>query len=98
MEGWFRCPPDLELALEGKQTYRYRFARPVDLWIGNIGDGDPLVPNGHQGDRESVASGIGARDPSNVTETLEFNEHVAFEVYAAPVQESDDYFRALLNT
>ena len=41
------------------------------------------------------ASGIGARDPSNVAGTLEQNEHVAFEVYAAPIQESDDYFRAL---
>ena len=26
---------------------------------------------------------------------MEQNEHVAFEVYAAPVQESDDYFRAI---
>lgn len=41
------------------------------------------------------AFGIGARDPSNVPGTLEHNEHVAFEVYAAPVQESDDYFRAI---
>ncbi len=41
------------------------------------------------------ASGIGARDPSNVAGTLEQNEHVAFEVYAAPIQESDDYFRAI---
>jgi hypothetical protein len=41
------------------------------------------------------AFGIGARDPANVTATLEQNEHVAFEVYAAPVQESDDYFRAV---
>jgi hypothetical protein len=41
------------------------------------------------------AFGIGARDPSNVAGTLEQNEHVAFEVYAAPVQESDDYFRAV---
>jgi hypothetical protein len=43
----------------------------------------------------SPASGIGARDPANVGGTLEQNEHVAFEVYAAPVQESDDYFRAM---
>jgi hypothetical protein len=43
----------------------------------------------------AAARGVGARDPSNVSGTLEFNEHVAFEVYAAPVQESDDYFRAL---
>jgi hypothetical protein len=41
------------------------------------------------------AFGVGARDPSNVTDTLEQNEHIAFEVYAAPVQDSDDYFRAL---
>ena len=41
------------------------------------------------------ASGIGARDPANVAGSLEQNEHVVFEVYAAPVQESDDYFRAL---
>lgn len=41
------------------------------------------------------AFGIGARDPANVSATLEQNEHVAFEVYAAPIQESDDYFRAL---
>ncbi len=41
------------------------------------------------------AFGVGARDPSNVLETLEQNEHIAFEVYAAPVQEADDYFRAL---
>lgn len=41
------------------------------------------------------AAGIGARDPANVAGTLEQNEHVAFEVYAAPLQESDDYFRAI---
>jgi hypothetical protein len=41
------------------------------------------------------AFGIGARDLGNVAETLEQNEHVAFEVYSAPVQEADDYFRAL---
>jgi hypothetical protein len=41
------------------------------------------------------AFGIGARDPANVAGTLEQNEHVAFEVYASPVQESDDYFRAI---
>jgi hypothetical protein len=41
------------------------------------------------------AAGVGARDPSDVAGTLEQNEHVAFEVYAAPVQEADDYFRAL---
>ena len=41
------------------------------------------------------AFGVGARDPLDVAGTLEQNEHVAFEVYAAPVQEADDYFRAL---
>jgi hypothetical protein len=41
------------------------------------------------------AFGVGARDPTDVPGTLEQNEHVAFEVYAAPVQESDDYFRAV---
>ncbi len=41
------------------------------------------------------AFGVGARDPANVAGTLEQNEHVAFEVYAALVQEADDYFRAL---
>jgi hypothetical protein len=41
------------------------------------------------------AFGVGARDPANVAGTLEQNEHVAFEVYAAPLQEADDYFRAL---
>jgi hypothetical protein len=41
------------------------------------------------------AFGVGARDPEDVSGTLEQNEHVAFEVYAAPVQEADDYFRAL---
>src|SRR5436190_284586 len=39
--------------------------------------------------------GVGARDPVDVPGTLEQNEHVAFEVYAAAVQESDDYFRAV---
>jgi hypothetical protein len=41
------------------------------------------------------AYGVGARDPAHVTDTLEQNEHVAFEVYAAPVQDTDDYFRAV---
>jgi hypothetical protein len=41
------------------------------------------------------AFGVGARDPADVAGTLEQNEHIAFEVYAAPVQEADDYFRAL---
>ena len=38
------------------------------------------------------ASGVGARDPEDIAGTLEENEHIAFEVYAAPVQESDEYF------
>ena len=41
------------------------------------------------------ALGAGARDPDNVAETTEHNLHVSFEVYAAPVPESDEYFRAL---
>ena len=41
------------------------------------------------------AFGIGPRAPLNVAGTLEQNEHLAFKVYAAPVQEADDYFRAL---
>jgi hypothetical protein len=41
------------------------------------------------------ALGVGARDPSNALATVEQNEHVAFEVYSAPVQDADDYFRAL---
>jgi hypothetical protein len=41
------------------------------------------------------ASGVGARDPADVVGTLEENEHIAFEVYAAPVQEAGDYFRLL---
>jgi hypothetical protein len=39
--------------------------------------------------------GVGMRDPRQPAATLEENEHAAFEVYAAPIQESDDYFRAL---
>jgi len=39
--------------------------------------------------------GVGARDPKKSADTLEENQHAAFEVYAAPIQESDDYFRAL---
>jgi hypothetical protein len=41
------------------------------------------------------AFGVGARDPADVARTMEQNEHMAFEVYAAPVQESDDYFDAI---
>jgi hypothetical protein len=39
--------------------------------------------------------GVGARDPADVPGTLEQNEPLAFEVYAAPLQESDDYFCAI---
>jgi hypothetical protein len=39
--------------------------------------------------------GIGARDPQMAVQPLEENEHVAFDVYAAPIHESDEYFRAL---
>jgi hypothetical protein len=39
--------------------------------------------------------GIGARDPKQPTAPLEEHEHAAFQVYAAPVQEADDYFRTL---
>jgi hypothetical protein len=41
------------------------------------------------------AYGVGARDPGDVQATREENEHAVFEVYAAPVQEADDYFRAV---
>lgn len=41
------------------------------------------------------AAGVGARDPADVAGTLEENEHIAFEVYAAPLHESDEYFRSL---
>ena len=43
----------------------------------------------------ATAFGVCARDPADIPGTLEQNEHLAFEVYAAPVQESDDYFRAI---
>jgi hypothetical protein len=43
----------------------------------------------------SPLRGVGARDPRQPTESLEENEHATLEVYAAPIQESDDYFRAL---
>jgi hypothetical protein len=39
--------------------------------------------------------GVGARNPQQAAATREENEHASFEVYAAPIQESDDYFRAL---
>ncbi len=38
--------------------------------------------------------GVGARDPDEPAVSEE-NEHVGFDVYAAPIEESDDYFRAL---
>jgi hypothetical protein len=41
-----------------------------------------------------IIRGLGARDPQEPA-VREENEHVAFDVYAAPIQESDDYFRAL---
>ncbi len=40
------------------------------------------------------AIGIGSRDPADAR-TLEENDNIAFEVYAAPIQESDDYFRVI---
>jgi hypothetical protein len=42
-----------------------------------------------------ILRGVGARDPKRPASTLEENEHAAFEVYAAPLHESDDYFRTL---
>jgi hypothetical protein len=42
-----------------------------------------------------VLRGIGARNPGKPEQTQEENEHTAFEVYAAPIQEADDYFRAV---
>jgi hypothetical protein len=43
----------------------------------------------------SPIRGVGARDPSDLTGTREQNEHVVFEVYAAPIHASDEYFRAV---
>ena len=43
----------------------------------------------------SHLQGVGARDPANVQATLERNEHAVFEVYAAPVHASDEYFRTV---
>jgi hypothetical protein len=43
----------------------------------------------------SPIRGMGARDPSDVAGTQEQNEHVVFEVYAAPIHASDEYFRAV---
>lgn len=43
----------------------------------------------------SPIRGVGARDPMNVAGTGEQNEHNMFEVYAAPIHASDEYFRAV---
>jgi hypothetical protein len=42
----------------------------------------------------SPIRGVGARDPMDVAGTGEQNEHAMFEVYAAPIHASDEYFRA----
>lgn len=43
----------------------------------------------------SPIRGVGARDPLDVVGTGEQNEHAMFEVYAAPIHASDEYFRAV---
>ncbi len=43
----------------------------------------------------SPIRGVGARDPMDVVGTGEQNEHAMFEVYAAPIHASDEYFRAV---
>lgn len=43
----------------------------------------------------SSIRGVGARDPMDVIGTGEQNEHAMFEVYAAPIRASDEYFRAV---
>jgi hypothetical protein len=43
----------------------------------------------------SPIRGVGARDPADVPGTLEQNEHAVFEVYAAPLHASNEYFRSL---
>lgn len=43
----------------------------------------------------SPIRGVGARDPLDVAGPREQNEHVIFEVYAAPIHASDEYFRAV---
>jgi hypothetical protein len=48
-----------------------------------------------QTQQPSPIRGVGARDPGDVPGTLERNEHAVFEVYAAPVHASDEYFRAV---
>lgn len=39
--------------------------------------------------------GWGARDPRRPRETLELNKHAHFQVYAAAIRASDEYFLAL---
>jgi hypothetical protein len=48
-----------------------------------------------QTQQPSPIRGVGARDPADVVGTLERNEHAVFEVYAAPIHASDEYFRAV---
>jgi hypothetical protein len=43
----------------------------------------------------SPIRGVGARDPDDVSGTAEENEHAVFEVYAAPIHASDEYFRSV---
>jgi hypothetical protein len=43
----------------------------------------------------SPLRGVGARDPQRPDATLEENAHVAFEVLAAPIHASDEYFHAV---
>jgi len=43
----------------------------------------------------SPIRGMGARDPADISGTLEQNEHAVFEVYAAPIHASNEYFRAV---
>lgn len=43
----------------------------------------------------SPIRGVGARDPMDVVGTGEQNEHAMFEVYAAPIHASDEYFRVV---
>lgn len=38
---------------------------------------------------------VGARDPADISGTLEQNEHAVFEIYAAPIYASDEYFRTV---
>jgi hypothetical protein len=43
----------------------------------------------------SPIRGVGARDVTDIPGTLEQNEHAVFEVYAAPIHASNEYFRAV---